>query len=137
MIDPVADLGLGKPHFPEPSVVGAEPGDGGALRLLRQRCEAGMLARGLDHDQQAMEQLDYELAIIGLLRYEPYFLAVAQVVADVRDMGIRVAARGSGAGSMVNHSLFVATTNPLQHRLLFERFTDHPQADRLVHSGGI
>ncbi|MFB7467303.1 hypothetical protein ACFCZ1_28040 [Streptomyces sp. NPDC056224] len=37
-------------------------------------------------------------------------------------MGIRVAARGSGAGSMVNHSLFVATANPLDHNLLFERF---------------
>lgn len=122
VIDPVADLGLGRPHFPEPTVVGAEAGGGGAMRLLRQRCEAGMLARGLDHDQQAMEQLDYELGIIGRLRFEPYFLAVAQVVADVRDMGIRVAARGSGAGSMVNHSLFVATANPLEHRLLFERF---------------
>ncbi|MFD8692713.1 DNA polymerase III subunit alpha [Streptomyces sp. NPDC059651] len=128
VIDPVADLGLGRPHFPEPSVVGADPGEGGAMRLLRQRCEAGMLARGLDHERRAMEQLDYELGIIGRLRYEPYFLAVAQVVADVRDMGIRVAARGSGAGSMVNHSLFVATANPLEHRLLFERFLSERRA---------
>jgi error-prone DNA polymerase len=37
-------------------------------------------------------------------------------------MGIRVAARGSGAASMVNHSLFVATANPLEHRLWFEWF---------------
>lgn len=56
------------------------------------------------------------------LGFEGYFLAVAQVVADTRVLGIRVAARGSGAGSMVNHSLFVATANPLEHRLLFERF---------------
>ncbi|MEV6796322.1 DNA polymerase III subunit alpha [Streptomyces sp. NPDC051320] len=122
VIDPVADLGLGRPHFPEPAVVGADAGKGGPMRLLKQRCEAGMVARGLDLDQRAMDQLDYELTVIGRLRFEPYFLAVAQVVADVRDMGIRVAARGSGAGSMVNHSLFVATANPLEHRLLFERF---------------
>ncbi|MGY3676562.1 DNA polymerase III alpha subunit [Streptomyces sp. TE33382] len=121
-VDPARDLGLGTPHFPEPSVVGAGPGPGGAMRLLRRRCEAGMTARGLDRDERAMGRLDYELGIIGRLRYEPYFLAVAQVVADVRDMGIRVAARGSGAGSMVNHSLFVATANPLEHGLLFERF---------------
>ncbi|NEB97749.1 hypothetical protein G3I37_05335 [Streptomyces anulatus] len=81
-----------------------------------------MTARGLDRDRRAMDQLDYELGTIGRLHYEPYFLAVAQVVADVRDMGIRVAARGSGAGSIVNHSLFVATANPLEHDLLFERF---------------
>ncbi len=121
-IDPVIDLGLGRSHFPEPTVVGAEPGLGGAMRLLTQRCEVGMAARGLDRDRRAVEQLNYELGIIGRLGFEAYFLAVAQVVADVRDMGIRVAARGSGAGSMVNHSLFVATANPLEHRLLFERF---------------
>ncbi|MEU9108136.1 DNA polymerase III subunit alpha [Streptomyces xanthophaeus] len=122
VLDPVADLGLGRPHFPEPTVVGAEPGPGGAMRLLRQRCEAGMFARGLDGDRRAVDQLEYELGVIGKLEYEAYFLAVAQVVADVRAMGIRVAARGSGAGSMVNHSLFVATANPLDHDLLFERF---------------
>ncbi|MFK0202121.1 DNA polymerase III subunit alpha [Streptomyces lavendulae] len=122
VLDPVADLGLGRAHFPEPEVVGAEPGPDGAMRLLRQRCEAGMFARGLDRDRRAVEQLEYELGVIGKLEYEAYFLAVAQVVADVRAMGIRVAARGSGAGSMVNHSLFVATANPLDHDLLFERF---------------
>ncbi|MER5549759.1 DNA polymerase III subunit alpha [Streptomyces sp. NPDC002589] len=128
VVDPVADLGLGKPHFPEPEVVGAEPGPGGAMRLLRQRCEAGMAARDLDRDQRAMDQLDYELGIIGRLGYEGYFLAVAQVVADVRGMGIRVAARGSGAGSMVNHALFVATANPLSNSLLFERFLSERRA---------
>ncbi|MER7699218.1 DNA polymerase III subunit alpha [Streptomyces sp. NPDC096095] len=127
-VDPARDLGLGTPHFPEPSVVGAEPGPEGAMRLLRQRCESGMAARGLDRDRRAMDQLDHELGVIGRLRYEPYFLAVGQVVADVRDMGIRVAARGSGAGSMVNHSLFVATANPLEHGLLFERFLSERRA---------
>lgn len=116
------DLGLGRPHFPEPAVVGAGPERGSAMRLLRQRCEAGMVARGLDTDERAVQQLHYELEVIGRLGFEGYFLAVAQVVADARALGIRVAARGSGAGSMVNHALFVATANPLDHRLLFERF---------------
>ncbi|WP_331732713.1 DNA polymerase III subunit alpha [Streptomyces sp. NBC_00989] len=120
-----ADLGLGRPHVPEPSVVGAGPEAGSALRLLRQRCEAGMVARGLDRDERAVRQLDYELDVISRLPgYEAYFLAVAQVVADTRALGIRVAARGSGAGSMVNHALFIATANPLDHHLLFERFVN-------------
>ncbi|MFF4531581.1 DNA polymerase III subunit alpha [Streptomyces sp. NPDC001407] len=122
VLDPVTDLGLGRPHFPEPEVVGAQAGPGGAMRLLRQRCETGMIARGLERDRRAVEQLEYELGVIGRLGFEPYFLAVAQVVADVRAMGIRVAARGSGAGSMVNHSLSIATANPLEHNLRFERF---------------
>ncbi len=128
VVDPVADLGLGTPHFPEPTVVGAEAGEGGAMRLLKQRRDAGMTARGLDSDRRSVEQLEYELGIIGRLGYEPYFLAVAQVVADTRDMGIRVAARGSGAGSMVNHALFIATANPLEHHLLFERFLSERRA---------
>lgn len=117
-----ADLGMGRPHFPEPHVVGADRARGGAMRLLRRRCEAGMAARGLETDPAAVRQLDHELKVIGRLGFEGYFLAVAQVVADVRAMGVRVAARGSGAGSMVDHALFVATANPLEHRLLFERF---------------
>ncbi|KUL68737.1 hypothetical protein ADL34_32325 [Streptomyces sp. NRRL WC-3605] len=103
-------------------MVGASSERGAAMRLLRQRCEAGMVARSLDANPRAVRQLDYELEVIGRLGFEGYFLAVAQVVADTRALGIRVAARGSGAGSMVNHALFIATAIPLEHHLLFERF---------------
>lgn len=127
-VEPVGDLGIGigdipaRPAFPEPQVVGAGPGPDDAAALLRRRCAEGMFARGLDRDRNATERLEHELGVIGKLGFESYFLAVAQVVADIRDMGIRVAARGSGAGSMVNHALFIATANPLEHHLLFERF---------------
>jgi error-prone DNA polymerase len=121
-VDPRADLGLGTPHFPEPEVLGVEPGTGGAAQFLRRRCEAGMVRRGLGRDRAALDRLDEELGVISELNYDSYFLAVGQVVADIRELGIRVAARGSGAGSMVCHALGIATANPLDHRLLFERF---------------
>ncbi|MFJ7255785.1 DNA polymerase III subunit alpha [Streptomyces sp. NPDC098085] len=121
-VDPAADLGLGTPHFPEAEVLGAGPGAGGAAQLLRRRSEAGMARRGLDHDRAALDRLDEELAVISRLNFDSYFLAVGQVVADIREKGIRVAARGSGAGSMVCHALSIATANPLDHHLLFERF---------------
>ncbi|MEW2397631.1 DNA polymerase III subunit alpha [Streptomyces sp. NPDC046862] len=121
-VDPLADLGLGARHFPEPSLFGAEPRAGGAAQLLRRQCEAGLARRGLDRDQVALDRLDEELNVISALNYDSYFLAVGQVVADIRAKGIRVAARGSGAGSMVCHALRIATANPLDHRLLFERF---------------
>lgn len=114
------DIGLGARHFPEPEVVGARPN--GAARLLRQRCADGLVRRGLQRDQEAQDRLEHELGIITGLRYDSYFLAVGQVVADIRELGIRVAARGSGAGSMVCHALGIATANPLEHHLLFERF---------------
>ncbi|MEV6013816.1 DNA polymerase III subunit alpha [Streptomyces sp. NPDC051976] len=121
-VDAADDLGVGSAHFPEPQVVGADPDPGGAGRLLRQRCQAGMVDRGLDRDQAALDRLEQELEVISRLAYDPYFLAVGQVVADFRELGIRVAARGSGAGSMVCHALHIATANPLDHKLLFERF---------------
>ncbi|MFF2995585.1 DNA polymerase III subunit alpha [Streptomyces sp. NPDC057950] len=121
-VDPRADLGLGVAHFPEPSVFGAEPVARGAAELLRRQCEAGLARRGLDRDRAVLGRLDEELDVISELNYDSYFLAVGQVVADIRAKGIRVAARGSGAGSMVCHALDIATANPLDHRLLFERF---------------
>jgi error-prone DNA polymerase len=121
-VDPVADLGLGARHFPEPSLFGARPRAGGAAQVLRRQCEAGMARRGLDRDRAALDRLDEELKVISALDYNSYFLAVGQVVADIRAKGIRVAARGSGASSMVCHALDIATANPLDHRLLFERF---------------
>ncbi|MFE2016491.1 DNA polymerase III subunit alpha [Streptomyces sp. NPDC059499] len=121
-VDPVADLGLGTPHFPEPEVLGAGTRAGGASQLLRTQCETGMARRGLDRDRAALDRLDEELGVIAELKYDSYFLAVGQVVTDIRAKGIRVAARGSGAGSMVCHALGIATANPLDHHLLFERF---------------
>ncbi|MEU6196936.1 DNA polymerase III subunit alpha [Streptomyces sp. NPDC047061] len=121
-VDPKADLGLGTPHLPEPSLFGAGPETGGAARLLRQKSEDGLARRGLDRDRAALTRLDEELAVISHWNYDAYFLAVGQVVADIRAKGIRVAARGSGAGSLVCHALDIATANPLDHSLLFERF---------------
>ena len=37
-------------------------------------------------------------------------------------MGVRVAARGSGAGSLVNYLLGISGVDPLRHGLLMERF---------------
>jgi error-prone DNA polymerase len=52
-VDPVADLGLGRAHFPEPEAVGAQ-GTGDVDRLLRERSLAGMTRRHLDRDTAAM-----------------------------------------------------------------------------------
>ncbi|MGW7576843.1 DNA polymerase III subunit alpha [Streptomyces sp. NPDC054765] len=120
LVDPQDDIGLGRVHFPEPQLVGA--GHRTAARVLRSRCAAGMVLRGYDRDRERWARLHDELRTIERLGYPSYFLTVAQVVDDVRERGIRVAARGSGAGSLVNHLLGIAHADPVEHGLLMERF---------------
>ncbi|MFI1210996.1 DNA polymerase III subunit alpha [Streptomyces sp. NPDC020802] len=123
LVDPEDDLGIGAVHFPEPHLVGA--GRRTAQRALASRAAAGMVLRGYDRSPGARdhwERMHHELDIIAHHGFASYFLTVAQVVDDVREMGIRVAARGSGAGSLVNHLLGIAHADPVEHGLLMERF---------------
>ncbi|MFB6441746.1 DNA polymerase III subunit alpha [Streptomyces sp. NPDC056411] len=126
LVDPQDDIGLGRIHFPEPRLVGAERRT--AARVLRSRCAAGMVLRGYDRDRGRWARLHDELRTIERLGYPSYFLTVAQVVDDIREMGIRVAARGSGAGSLVNHLLGIAHADPVEHGLLMERFLSERRA---------
>ncbi|KIZ17786.1 DNA polymerase III subunit alpha [Streptomyces natalensis] len=119
-VDPRGDIGLGRIHFPEPQLVGAHRRT--AARVLRSRCAAAMVLRGYDRDRERWARLHDELRTIERLGYPSYFLTVAQVVDDIRELGIRVAARGSGAGSLVNHLLGIAHADPVEHGLLMERF---------------
>lgn len=119
-VDPEDDLGIGRVHFPEPQLVGA--GRRTAERVLRSRCAAGMVRRRYERDGTRWARLEDELRIIEGLGFSSYFLTVARVVEDVKGMGIRVAARGSGAGSLVSHLLGIAQADPVEHGLLMERF---------------
>ncbi|MEV4925191.1 DNA polymerase III subunit alpha [Streptomyces roseoverticillatus] len=120
LVDPGDDLGLGRVHFPEAHLVGA--GHRTADRVLRSRCTAGMVLRGYDRKRRYRDRLEDELAIIAGKGLASYFLTVARVVDDTRALGVRVTARGSGAGSLVNHLLGIAHADPVEHGLLMERF---------------
>ncbi|MFK0214960.1 DNA polymerase III subunit alpha [Streptomyces sp. NPDC090298] len=120
LVDPEDDLGIGSAHFPEPHLVGAEHRT--AQRVLASRAAAGMVLKGYEKRRGYWDRMHRELDVIAHHGFATYFLTVAQVVDDVRSMGIRVAARGSGAGSLVNHLLGIAHADPVEHGLLMERF---------------
>ncbi len=119
-VDPEEDIGTHRVHFPEAELVGA--GTRGPDRLLRSRCAAAMVVRRHDRDRVRWDRLEDELRTIRQLGLAGYFLTVARVVDDTRGLGIRVAARGSGASSFVNHLLGIAAADPVEHGLLMERF---------------
>jgi error-prone DNA polymerase len=148
VLDPVGDFGIGDIHVPELDVLlsGRAPAEptgpvmaGYAARrhrheqrraeavradvLLRTRCEASLHTRfRADEVRTATARLDQELDVIAGLGFAGYFLTVAEVVDLIRQMQIRVAARGSGAGSVVNYLLGISGVDPIRHDLLMERF---------------
>jgi len=109
-------LGIGEVHFPELPVAG--PADA----VLRERCEAGFGQRGAPRSAAALHRLDEELEVIRGLGYPSYFLTVGDVVDLTKSLGVRCAARGSGAGSLVTYLLGISDVDPLEHGLVMERF---------------
>ncbi|HKU12508.1 MAG TPA: DNA polymerase III subunit alpha [Sinomonas sp.] len=122
-LDPVGDLGWKRPVVPEAAVIGIS---GEPFQELSERARAGISQRfpGLkgDEEERVLRRLDHELQIIGNLGFAAYFLTVAEVAEMIRGMGVRSAARGSGASSLVNYSLGISHVDPLRHDLVFERF---------------
>ena len=68
--------------------------------------------------------------MIRRMGYAAYFLTVADIVADIRAMGIRCACRGSAAGSLVCYLTGISDVDALRHDLAFERFLN-PIRDEL------
>jgi DNA polymerase-3 subunit alpha len=112
--DEGADL---MPQFPVPS---GETEDS----WLRQEVARGLARRypgGVPDDRRA--QADYELDVIVQMGFPGYFLVVADLVRYAHDNGIRVGpGRGSAAGSLVAYALGITELDPIEHKLLFERF---------------
>ncbi len=68
------------------------------------------------------ETIEYELALIADLRYEPYFLTVYDLVRYARSQNILCQGRGSAANSAVCYCLGVTAVDPSRMTLLVERF---------------
>ena len=130
--DPRADLGIGSVHLPEPGVLGIRPGTV-PHQVLARRCREAIPTRypGCNTTEltAVSERLEDELGVIETLGYATYFLTVAQVCDLIREMRVRVAARGSGAGSLVNYLLGISGVDPMRHGLLMERFCSPLRAE--------
>jgi error-prone DNA polymerase len=128
-IDPVTDMGWKQPVVPEAAVIGISQDP--HVELV-QRCQAGIGRRfpGIagTSEKEMLQRLEHELGIIQNLGFSSYFLTVAEVSRMIQDMGVRAAARGSGASSLVNYLIDVSQVNPLQHDLIFERFLSQDRA---------
>ena len=97
-----------------------EPSKDYLWRLLIERFEA----LGLDKkDQVYKDRLKYEYDVICSMGFEDYFLIVQDLVAFAKNEGIYVGpGRGSSSASLVSYTLNITEVDPIEHKLLFERF---------------
>ncbi|QER96581.1 error-prone DNA polymerase [Xanthomonas phaseoli pv. dieffenbachiae] len=90
---------------------------------LRQLTEAGIRKRwpgGIS--AKVREDIEKELALIALKKYEAFFLTVQDVVRFAREQDILCQGRGSSANSAVCYALGITAVNPDETRLLMARF---------------
>ena len=90
---------------------------------LRALTEAGLRKHWPEGEPPGVRALiERELAIIGELEYEHFFLTVADLVRFARARNILCQGRGSAANSVVCYALGITAVDPSETSTLFERF---------------
>ncbi|MFN8257497.1 MAG: DNA polymerase III subunit alpha [Bacteroidales bacterium] len=95
----------------------------GENEYLEHICYEGAKERYGVVEGEVKERLDFELATIKKMGFPGYFLIVWDFLKAAREMGVAVGpGRGSAAGSVVAYSLKITNIDPIEYKLLFERF---------------
>jgi len=83
----------------------------------------GLKKRYGDVSKDIKERVKYELGVIQQMGFSAYFLITWDFIHYAKTHGIPVGpGRGSAAGSVVAYALEITDLDPVQHKLLFERF---------------
>jgi DNA polymerase-3 subunit alpha len=73
--------------------------------------------------KEVIERAKYELSIIDQMKFNGYFLIIADFFNWGKNQGIVFGpGRGSAAGSIISYGLKITELDPLKYDLLFERF---------------
>jgi len=113
-------LNFGKPLLP---AFPLPPGAESAESHLRELAGAALGTRYGEITEAIRQRLAYELDVICRMGFASYFLIVRDFIHFARSRGIGVGpGRGSVAGSLVAYVLRITDIDPLEHRLIFERF---------------
>ena len=112
------ELDFGRTLLPDPGTPEGET----AIGWLRRLCDEGLTRRYSSTGNGERERLDYELEVIEETGFAEYILIVRDIAGFAREQGIPMGVRGSAAASIVLYCLDVTDIEPLQYRLVFERF---------------
>ena len=97
------------------------------LRSLTEAGAANRFPGGVPAKVRGL--IEHELGLIARLKYEAYFLTVADIVGWARARGILCQGRGSAANSAVCYCLGVTEVDPERAEVLFERFISEERGE--------
>ncbi len=90
---------------------------------LKNECVKGLENLLGTIPQNYQKRLDYELTVIDEMGFNDYFLIVADFIRFAKSKDIPVGpGRGSAAGSLAAYALGITGIDPIENKLLFERF---------------
>ncbi|HEX5040987.1 MAG TPA: PHP domain-containing protein [Candidatus Limnocylindria bacterium] len=118
------ELGFERYRFPGFSVPEGET----AFSYLYQLAHDGLLRRYRPVTKRALKQLAHELDVIERTNLAEFFLIVWDLMEFARDRKIIGQGRGSAGDSIVAYCLGITKVDPIEHRLLFERFINEARA---------
>ncbi len=99
------------------------PNDANHAEYLKSVCFEGLAKRYETVTDELKKRLEYELKVIDNMGFTDYFLIVWDFIKYARDNGITVGpGRGSAAGSLAAYVLRITDIDPIEYKLLFERF---------------
>ena len=118
------DLDFERYRFPGFSVPEGET----AFSYLYQLAHDGLLRRYHPVTKRALNQLTHELDIIDRTNLAEFFLIVWDLMEFARARRIIGQGRGSAGDSIVAFCLGITKVDPIEHKLLFERFINEARA---------
>jgi DNA polymerase-3 subunit alpha len=92
------------------------------LKEMADSAIQGLRSRNLHEDDRYTQRLLYELGVIKEKGIAPYFLVVRNIVDEAKKQMLIGPGRGSAAGSLLCYLLGITNIDPIEHKLMFERF---------------
>lgn len=112
-------LELGKSPLPDYDV----PAGHTIETYLEYLVHCGLKKRYGEVSAEIKKRVEYELGVIEQMGFAAYFLITWDFINYAKSNGIPVGpGRGSAAGSVVAYALEITDLDPIEHKLLFERF---------------
>ena len=111
-------LEFGRLHLPEIEL----PEDKTADQFLAELCHQSLQQHYPQPSPDIQERLNHELEVIKQTQFANYFLVVWDIISFAKEHNILFGVRGSAAASIVLHCLGITEVDPIENKLVFERF---------------